>query len=259
MHHVLKYINSMPFPVTARHFTSLGVVGGKLKDGELRSAESWQTMRDEHPYYRIAEDRETWLKELTADKDGQDAKMHDRVRAFADLIEKEGVKTVYSIGSGGGVFEYFLKKRSPHIRVVCSEWKSEGAGRLRRVFLECDEVITFDALNPNDWKKVGADKDGIVFIYRNEHEFTDAEWHKMIRMMHDAGVTRVFLGLMYLLTILAFIQAKIRNIKKRLRGEKIVFVGYLRNYSRFKRFWSGMYIAREVPFPNCRGFYLKRF
>ena len=258
MHKVLKYINNVPFPVTVRHLTSLGPVLSKLKDGELRSAESWQAMRDHHPYYRIPEDRETWLKDLFANKDGQDSKLEDRVRSFAELLEREGVKTVYSIGSGGGVFEYFLKKRAPHIKIVCSELTQEGVDRLRRVFIECDEVIVFDALNVESWKKVGADKDGIVFIYRNEHEFTDDEWRIMMRSMHASGVTRVFLGLMYLLTILAYVQAKIRNTKKRLRGEPIVFTGYLRNYARFKSFWRGRYIDREVAFPNCRGFYLER-
>jgi glycosyltransferase involved in cell wall biosynthesis len=180
------------------------------------------------------------------------------VDAFAKLIESEGIQTVYSIGSGGGVFEYFLKKKVPHVKIIASEWKKAGAERLRHVFLECDEVIVFDALNPEDWKKIGADKNSIVFIYRNEHEFTDEEWHRMIRMMHEAGIMRIFLGIMYLLTIWAYVQAKARNVKKRLRGERLVFVGYLRNYAGFKRFWKGMYTDSEVPFPNCRGFYLKR-
>ncbi len=252
----LRYFNNFPFPFTAKHYAMLGEVSSHLKDGMLMSTDSWLVLRNEHPHYRIPDDRETWLKELYYKKDGQDDKLQDRVNEFAVLLEKENIKTVYSIGSGGGIFEYFLKKRLPSIKIFASEPTQVGVDRLRKVFLECDVVEVFDALNPKDWEKIGNDPDGVVFIYRNEREFTNDNWRKMFEYMHQARVQRVFLGLMYLLTILAFTQEKIRNVKLRLRGKKVTFVGYLRNYAEFKSFWYNKYTDKEIPFPNCRGLYL---
>lgn len=256
--HILKYINRLPFPVTVRHLTSFGDIGDLLKDGELRSKESWQVLRDKHPHYRIPEDRETWLKELSLSKDGQDDKLQKRIDAFASLIKEEGIKTVYAIGAGGGVFEYYLKKRLPHIKIIASELTQESVDRLRRVFIECDVVERFDALNAEHWERIGADKDGIVFIYRNEREFSDEDWRKIFLYISKADVRKVFLGIMYMLTVSAFIQEKIRNIKHRLHGESVTFVGYLRSHDTFRSFWKGKYKEREISFPNCRGLYLTR-
>ena len=176
---------------------------------------------------------------------------------MAQLIEKEGIKTFYSIGAGGGVFEYFLKKRLPNLKIIASEHTQEGVERLRNVFLECDKVEFFDALDGVGWERIGKDPDGLVFIYRNEREFSDSQWRAMFIAMHKAEVKRVFLGLMNMFTLLAFVQEKIRNIKHRLKGEKLHFVGFLRSQSTFRSFWKGLYTDKEVLFPNCRGIYLK--
>lgn len=256
--HILKYVNRLPLPVTVRHYASFGDVGGLLKDGELRSEESWQVLRDKHPRYRIPEDRETWLQELSLSKDGQDDKLQERVESLASLIEKEGVKTVYAIGAGGGVFEYYLKKRLPHIKIVASELTQKGVDRLRRVFIECDVVERFDALDVTHWRRIGADPDGMVFIYRNEREFSDEDWRNMFCYMHEARVQKVFLGIMYMLTVSAFVQERARNMRRRFRGESVTFVGYLRSHEMFRSFWKGKYKEREIDFPNCRGLYLAR-
>lgn len=252
----LKYVNSIPFSFTIKHYVALGHTGSPLKDRALRSAESWQILRDEHPRYLIPKDREAWLQELSLKKDGQDSRLHDRVSEFAALLRREGIKTVYSIGSGGGVFEYYLKKELPSIRIVASEPTEDGAERLRAVFTECDKVEIFDALNEDDWKHIGGDQDGIVFIYRNEREFSNEDWRKMFQYIHEAKVQRVFLGLMNMLTILAFAQEKFRNTLYRIHGTPLTFVGYLRSQYTFRTFWYNMYRDREINFPNCRGLYL---
>lgn len=256
----LKYINSLPFPITVKHYVSFGVADPYLKDvhGEQDAKKRWQVLRDTHPRYRIPKDRETWLKDLSVKKDGQDDKLPDRIKAMASLIEREGIKTFYSIGSGGGVFEYFLKQKLPHLKIAASEHTQEGVQRLKDVFLECDRIEFFDALNDESWKMIGNDPDGLVFIYRNEREFNDRQWRQMFIAMHKAGVKRVFLGLMNMLTFLAFIQEKIRNLRHRFRGEKLHFVGFLRSRYTFRSFWKGLYTDTEVNFPNCRGVYLKR-
>ena len=253
-----KRLNRLPFPFTVCHYTALGHVGRLLKDNELRSKESWQILRDEHPRYRIPKDREEWLRDLSLKKDGQDDKLQDRVKEFASLVEAEGIKTVYSIGTGGGVFEYYLKKQLPSIKIVASELTQESVNRLRKVFTECDVVERFDALNAEHWKRIGLDHNAVVFIYRNEREFSDDDWRKMFLYMNEAGIQKIFLGIMNMLTILSLVQEKIRNIKYRISGKTVTFVGYLRSHSRFRTFWSDVYNEEEIRFQNCRGIYLTK-
>jgi len=253
----LKYLNKIPVPLTIKHYVLLGKVGLSLVDTEL-TPENWLILRNNHPRYSIPEDRETWIRELALQKDGQDARLHDRVAAFVTLLEEKHIATVYSIGSGGGVFEYFLKQRMPNVKIVASEVTQEGVDRLRRVFTECDEVRLFDALNADSWKEIGKDQNGIVFIYRNEHEFSDEQWREMFAAMHESRVRHIFLGFMYFVTVWSLLQAALRILRGLLRGEVVVFAGYVRNYIAFERFWRQKYVAQEVDFPNCRGFYLAR-
>jgi hypothetical protein len=256
----LRQLNHMPFPVTIRHYVSYGLPLQKFKDGVMRSGESWMLLRNEHPYYRIPDTREEWLRELTYKKDGQDEGLRDRVASFAALLEREGIRTVYSIGSGGGIFEYYLKKHAPHVKVIGTEYTKEGVERLRRVCTELDDVWFFDALQRESWKKLGNDKASIVFIYRNEREFSDADWKRIWESMYDANVERVFLGLMWTLTLRAWVQLRLRNLMKRLAGEKLIFTGYLRNLEGLRRFGKDKYAEKEsITFPTCTGLYLTRY
>lgn len=256
----LKVLNQMPFPVTIRHFVSYGLPQQKFKDGVMRSGESWLTLRNEHPHYRIAETREEWLKDLHLSKDGQDAGLKERVASFAALLRREAITTVYSIGSGGGIFEYHLKKHAPEIKVIGTEWTEEGVERLRRVCIELDDVLQFDALNPENWKQFGNDPSSIVFIYRNEREFSNSQWQSIWESMYAAHVERVFLGLMWTLTFRALVQLKTRNLLKRLRGEKLTFTGYLRNLRKLQRFFKDKYTEKEsIDFTACTGLYLTRY
>lgn len=256
----LKHLNQMPFPVTIPYYVSYGLPQQKFKDGVMRSGESWLVLRDDHPHYRIPNSREEWLKELSLNKDGQDKWLEVRVSSFADLLKREGISTVYSIGSGGGIFEYYLKKHSPEIRVIGTEWKAEGAERLARVCTELDDVWIFDALNGEHWKRVGNDPKSIVFIYRNEREFSNQQWEQIWESMYAARVERVFLGLMWTLTIRALVQLKVRNLLKRIRGQRLTLTGYLRSLEGLRRFWRGKYNEKEsINFPACTGLYFTRY
>ncbi|MEK7100973.1 MAG: hypothetical protein AAB921_02635 [Patescibacteria group bacterium] len=256
----LKEFNAMPFPLTIPYYVSYGLTKDAFKNGEMRDGDSWMILRDQHEHYRIPETREEWLHDLTLDhKDGQDEDLKGRVASFAALLKREGITTVYSIGSGGGIFEYYLKKHAPELRVVGTECTQEGADRLRRVCTELDEVRLFDALDADSWGVFGNDPHSIVFIYRNEREFSDEQWQLIWDSMYAAHVERVFLGLMWTLTIRALVNLKMRNLKKRFRGEVLTLTGYLRSLERIRRFWKGKYDEQEtIPFPTCTGIYLIR-
>jgi hypothetical protein len=256
----LKYINRLPLPVTVRHYATFGEAGESL-DGEMRSGDDWMVLRNEHPRYRIPEDRETWLKELALDgvKDGQDPALLERVASFVKLLKERNITTVYSVGSGGAIFEYYLKKASPDTKVIVTECTQEGVQRLKRVFTEADGVELFDALDAKEWKHIGEMPSTIVFIYRNEREFTNKQWKQMFVDMHSAGVQHVFVGLMWTLTIVAYGLRVWNNTKRRLSGKKLSFVGYIRSLSALRQFWKGKYTEKEeIYFPTCTGLYLTR-
>lgn len=253
---ILKWINSIPFPWAAKHYAFFGDMNGQKLTGVSQS-ERWRILRVNHPRYRIPNTHEAWLKDLEFSKDGQDSKLAVRIKSFSDFLEKEGIKTVYSIGSGGGVFEYFLKKKLSHVKIIVSEPDLEAVERLRGLCLGYDDVQQFNALSVEDWRKKEWDSDTLIFIYRNEREFNDAEWRKIFINMHQARVKRVFLGLMNFLTALAYVKEKVRNFRHRFGGRELVFVGHLRNYYKFRSFWKMMYIDKEIYFSGGRGVYLR--
>ncbi len=254
---LLRRLNSLPFPVTIPYYVSYGL---KFKDGKMRDGDAWMRLRDEHPHYRIPETREQWLADLHDPlKDGQDEGLLPRVDSFAKLLAREGIKTVYSVGAGGGIFEYYLKTRHPEFRVIGTECTQEGTDRLRLVCTELDEVELFDALKPESWNKLANDPTTLVFIYRNEREFSDDQWQLIWDSMYAAKIERVFLGLMWTLTARALFNLKVRNFKKLVHGEVLTLTGYLRSLERLRLFWKGKYqVQEEIEFPTCTGLYITR-
>ena len=78
--------------------------------------------------------------------------------------------------------------------------------------------------------------------------------------MYEARVERVFLGLMWTLTIRALVQLGVRNLLKRLRGERLTLTGYLRSLEGLRRFSRGKYSEKEsIYFPTCTGLYFTRY
>ena len=144
--------------------------------------------------------------------------------------------------------------------MIGTECTQEGVDRLRTVCSELDEVRVFDALDRESWKALGDDPKSIVFICRNEREFSDHQWQQIWEGMYAGRVERVFIGLMWTLTLRALFNLKVRNLKKRLRGEIMTLTGYLRSLEGLRRFWKGKYAEEEsIYFPTCTGLYLKRY
>lgn len=227
----------------------------------VRGGDDWMVLRNENPRYSIPQTREEWLASLVLDgvKDGQDVYLLDRVESCAKLIEQEGITTFYSVGSGGAAFEYYLKKRLPELKLIVTECTAEGVERLRTVFTEADGAELFDALSAADWKKVATLPNVLVFMYRNEREFTDTEWRTMFRYMYEANVPRILLGLMWTLTCMSLYNRILRNTRARLAGVPIAFAGYIRNRKALARLWEGQYhVLKQIPFPTCTGLYLER-
>lgn len=251
---VLKCINRIPFRVTAKIYSASP---RKLNLEVLFSSSvGWDAMYMEHPNYRISANRETWLKEMEAKKDGQDSGLRVRAKDIASLLIKKNIKNVHSIGSGGGVLEYHLKKIVPGIKITASDFAPETVKRLRGVFIECDDVVVFDALDSLAWKKVTSDS--LVLFYRIEREFSTQEWRRIFSYMHDSGVEKVLIVVPLYLTLLGYFLSVVRNARYVLSGTSLSFVGYWRSKKSFEYLFRQLYSSEEVTIGTWQSFFLER-
>ncbi len=141
---LLKYINSLPIAFTMKHYQVFGDSTASFKNRTRTSAESWDARREEHPFFSIAETREEWLQasEVLVKKDGQDGKLIERAKDIVELLKKHNIDRIFSVGSGGAALEYQIKKLMPHVKIVCSDYSEVTVARLKKVFIESEDVIT---------------------------------------------------------------------------------------------------------------------
>ena len=260
---LLSYLNSLPCRLTVKHYQTFGDATALLKDGSLDSAQSWDALRLHHPHFTIDSTREQWLQaaEAMVKKDGQDGKLIDRAQAVAQLIGDKQIAAVFATGVGGGGLEYQIKKALPEIKLICSEYAVETVARLQKVFLECEEIVTFDILT-SDWKlikeKYFNDTKGAVLMYRLDAGFTDRQWRAIFVALHQAGIEHVIYIPTGFLTARSLGMRKWRTLRWRLGGQAVSFAGYLRTKRTFQGFWAGLYQEEVLDFAGLTGFFLSR-
>jgi|CXWL01.1.fsa_nt_gi hypothetical protein len=257
----LKQINSMPISFGMRHYQIFGDSSVALKDKALVSPESWDELRDNHPFFSIAADREGWLaaSELEVFKDGQDAGLKDRAREIAEFLKQEEIIKIFSVGVGGAALEYQLKKLLPSLTVICSDYSKTTVERLQRVFTESDEIIQFDIQN-GDWKEVTQKylgNNSLVLIYRIDASFSDDDWRAIFSRMANNGVSSILVIPTGVLTIVSIYNRKKRELKWFLTRTKTIFCGYLRTKARFQQQWRGLYKEKGFVFGGLKSFYLE--
>lgn len=255
-----KYINAMPFPFSMRHYQVFGDTTSKMKDSELASPESWDSLREDHPFFSIADDREEWLKasELIVKKDGQDDKLLERADDVVQLLKRENIERVFSVGVGGAALEYQIKKRLPALRLACSDYSSVTVERLRRVFHESDAIIEFDLLT-GDWNAVRErflTPHGLCVIYRLDASFSDEQWRQIYEAMARAGIEKILVIPTGALTLLSIYNRKKREVRWHLTQIPVVWSGYLRTKARFREHWQHGYTDEEMRFGGLVGFLL---
>ncbi|HRH24004.1 MAG TPA: hypothetical protein PK109_00215 [Candidatus Paceibacterota bacterium] len=258
----LKQVNAMPFRFSMKHYQVFGSATEALKDQELNSAQSWDALRETHPFFSISENRDEWLaaSELAVAKDGQDTALAARADEVVALIQRKGFDRVFSTGVGGAALEYQIKKKMPQLPVVCSDYSAETVRRLQKVFTESDGVIEFDILK-GDWKAVERQylgTNGLCIMYRLDAGFSDDQWHIIFDVMQEAGVTNVLVIPTGTLTMLSIYNRKKRELLWALKHIPVVFSGYLRTKHRFISHWDEWYDTEEATFGGLKGFLLKK-
>lgn len=258
---ILKSINAMPFPFTMRHYQIFGSTSSKMKYGELNFSESWDVLREEHPFFSISQNREEWLaaSELQVKKDGQDADLRQRAIDIAKLITANRFERIFSVGVGGAALEYQLKKLLPKVPIVASDYSQVTVNTLRKVFVECDDIVQFDLLH-GDWgvvqKKYLGDR-GLCLMYRVDASFSDDEWKAVFKNMAAAGIANILVIPTGTLTMLSVYNRKLREVKWLLKRIPIIFSGYVRTKWRFYDQWKSLYRATELQLGGLRSFLLE--
>lgn len=259
---LLKYINSLPLPVTIRHYYIFDEATNKLKDNKLDSLESWDFLRENHPRFSISDNRDEWLlaAESKLNKDGQDGGLIQRAKDIAKIIESRGFTTLFSVGVGGAGLEYQIKKILPSLHLICSEYSAVALNVLKKVFFECDTFTLFD-ITQKDWSvgfALGDKKKQLCLIYRIDASFTNAEWREIFSNMHTSGVENVLYIPTSCLTIMGLRNRLFRKIIWKIRSIPYAFSGYLRSKVVFTSFWEGKYAEEVVVCGGLKGFLLTR-
>lgn len=252
----------MPFAFTMGHYQTFGDTTPRLKNRELTSPESWDALRKGHPFFSISPNREEWLKasRLEIKKDGQDTDLIRRARDIADVLAAQRIQRIFSVGSGGAALEYQLKQLMPELHIVCSDYSTVTVEALKKVFIECDDVIQFD-IQKGNWSEVREryiKEDGLCLIYRIDAGLSDGEWCEIFKRMADSGVARTLIIPTGTLTLLSVYNRKSRELKWRLNGTPIVWSGYIRTKKRFQEQWRDFYTDTELQLGGLKGFLLTR-
>lgn len=258
---ILKYINSIPFPLTIKHYQTFGYSTSFFKDKKLDSSQSWDALRTTHPQFSISSNRKEWLlaSEAQVRKDGQDGGLSKRAEDVNKLLQRENIKTLFSVGVGGAGLEYQIKKINPNINLICSEYAPTNVELLKNVFTEADEIIEYDILGGN-WKDVKRkyfnNDDYAVLMYRVDASFNDKEWRRIFVRLYASGVKRVIFIPSSFLTLLSIFNRKVREFKWKRSKTEVVFSGFLRTRSRFRSYWRDLYSDEQMEFGGIKGFLL---
>ena len=259
----LKYVNSLPFPLTVRQYYAFDDSTSQLKDEALDSAESWDVLREEHPHFSISDDREEWLKasEAITQKDGQDGALIRRAKDVVNLVvEQLGITSIFSVGVGGAGLEYQIKKLKPGLELTCSEYSTVAVETLKKVFIECDSIVRFD-MKSEDWStalREGDAKKQLCLMCRVDPHFTDEEWSKIFRHAFAAGIENILFIPCSCLTARAFWNRLFQRHTWKKQDAKYVFSGYLRTKRRFQSCWRPVYAHTELDCGGSKSFLLKK-
>ena len=259
---LLRYVNSMPFSFTVKHYFPFDSVGHSLKNGDLISAESWDALRESHPHFSISTDREQWLLAANGKlkKDGQGGSMKNAADSVVRVLEKLKVTSLVSVGVGGAGLEYNINRLKPEINLTVSEYSRVSVDNLKKVFLESDNILMFD-IKDGDWKDLSRGKDlnkTLFLMYRVDIGFSDNEWKNIFRNMWNAKIENILIVACGTLTARGLFNRIFQIIKWKFSATPLTFSGYLRTEKTLTDFWKHLYSFDDADCGGLRSFVLKR-
>lgn len=252
----------MPFGFSMKHYQIFGETSSKMKDSALMTPESWDALREEHPNFSIPDDRQEWIQvnEAGVKKDGQDSLLKARAIDIVELLRKENIEKVFSLGVGGAGLEYFIKKLIPEVKLTCADYSHVTVERLKKVFTESDAIVEFDMLRA-DWKETSTqylDEGSLCLMYRIDASFSDSEWCKIFSELYNAKVEKILIIPTGMLTMLSVYNRKSREVKWFFKKISKLLCGYVRTKKRFESYWHGLYSQKILILGGLEGFFLTR-
>ncbi len=239
------------FKVTIKHYFDFGGISQTV-DGHVHSAQAWDALRLESAQsniFAIPPERQEWLKRCH-----EELFVEEQARGIAGIIRGRFTR-VNSYGAGPGFLEFFIKQQCPDIFLQCSDYTVKSMERLRRVFAEADEIMTFDMLN-GSWQNT--DKGTLHLLYRVDTALDNDQWRSVFEKMRSAGIMHVLFLPCEFLMIRRWLGQIIKHRLWPLLGKRISFAGYLRTKAQFLDLFSGAYhVERELGLAGgMRGFLL---
>jgi len=237
--------------VTIKHYFDFSKIAGTVQ-GHVHSAQAWDDLRLQEGasnIFAIPAERQEWQERA-----GRESLIQAQAKDIADIIRGR-FKRANSYGAGPAFLEYFIKQQCPDIFLHCSDYTAKSIERLRRVFTEADEVVTFDMFN-DPWRN--ADEGTLHLLYRVDTVLDDAQWRSLFGRMRLAGTRHVLFVPCEFLTARRWLGQMVKRGLWPLLGKRLSFAGYLRTKARFMDMFLGAYtVEREVELAGgVKGFLL---
>ena len=208
---------------------------------------NWRELRNsknDKDYY-IPFDKEDYLSTFKANEPSNLTKI------IIKELENEGIKKIFSIGSGIAALEYQLKKFS-NLNIVISDFNSSVL-RLKQ-FEIFDDALILDAIQD----PFPVDDSFSVLFPRIDTEFDDEKFQKIFEKCHSLGVKHICFIPGELLSV-RIVLAEIKTLLiSKIKRKPRVFCGYARSMSSFVKIWNPYYKVSKVYKSDRKIFFLKK-
>lgn len=192
----------------------------KLHSGELNQ-ENWDVLRTEsaESAYAIEDSVEQYEQNCR-----NSISYEESARAIIELLKKYDCKHAVTLGAGKGILEWHLKKLMPELYVECTDYAKLSIEKLKRVFVDCDSLHSFDMLNGNYGMFA---EDDVFILYRVSEEFNYEDWCNVFKKMREEGVRKII----YIPDMIATDELKehmrTRHLRNKERGIQDTFCGWI--------------------------------
>lgn len=192
----------------------------ELHSGELNQ-ENWDVLRTEskESAYAIEDSMEQY------EQNCRNSVLYEiSARSIADILKKYECKHIVTLGAGKGILEWHLKKQMPELYVECTDYAKSAIEKLKKVFVECDSLHSFDMLS-GDYNAFA--NDAIFVFYRVSEEFNYTDWCAVFRKMRAEGVRRIIYIPDMIATDELDERLRSKHLRNRERGIRDIFCGWI--------------------------------
>lgn len=255
-----RHVNSLPLELAIQHYYPLAS-NFQQSNIRLTETEDWDLVRKTEGHFFIPEDRDHWLEMCNGpiEHDSNSGDLPARAASVVQFISERGLRQqLFSLGVGLAALEYHIKGSGANIKVFCSDFSQETVRRLRKNFLECDGIRSFDLISER-FKETfpEATSDSVVLLHRIDPCLTDQQWKGAFSNFAADGVRNLLLVPHRVLDLRYLVFSKRREIVSRISRRPLALSGAVRTYKRWLQLWSDHYDLNEtVKIGYSQGFWL---